>query len=158
MSYQSLGGILITYHGALQSGFYQISVQYKSLVLPASIFEVRGYMGYEMGWSQNIIFNVKTIGFKSRVCDVMRMTWANQLLLVWNSEHMKWLHFFLYPWKKTQKLFSKIWRHRRFFFNVLQLGVVDRSTLKDQKTKMLIWNWDNQHVIVKRQWIQRKNF
>lgn len=135
MSYQSLGGVLITYHGALQSGLYQISVQYKSLVLPASIFEVRGYMGYEMGWSQNVIFNVKTVGFKSRVCDVMRMTWANQLLLVWNSEHMKWLNFFLSPWKKNQKLFSKIWR--QVFFNVLQLGVADRSTLKENQNANL---------------------
>ena len=135
MSYQSLGGVLITYHGALQSGLYQISVQYKSLVLPASIFEVRGYMGYEMGWSQNIIFNVKTVGFKSRVCDVMRMTWANQLLLVWNSEHMKWLNFFLYPWKKPRSYSRK--SEDRFFFNVLQLGVADRSTLKENQNANL---------------------
>ena len=136
MSYQSLGGVLITYHGALQSGLYQISVQYKSLVLPASIFEVRGYMGYEMGWSQNVIFNVKTVGFKSRVCDVMRMTWANQLLLVWNSEHMKWLNFFLYPWKKKPEVILENLK-TQVFFNVLQLGVADRSTLKENQNANL---------------------
>ena len=50
------------------------------------------------------------------------------------------IKFFSLPLKKNPEVILENLKTQEVFFNVLQLGVADRSTLKDQKIKMLIWN------------------